>query len=319
MINFPTYTFQYVKSLFPIISWLPRYNLTWFTADLIAGLTIGAIVIPQGMAYALIAKLTPEYGLYSSFVGVGLYCLFATSKDVSIGPTSVMALLIGQTIERVRPLTKPEIKEYEIAATLTLFAGLLSGMIGIFRLGVLVELIPGPVIAGFATGSSINIAITQIPQLMGISIKDKEGPAYLIEKETLTELNETNVDAAIGFLCLFYLYLIKFGSNFLSKRYPRHEQIFFFISILRNISIIIFATFASWLIVRGKDTPSIHILGDVPSGFKNIGPPITDINLVKQIAGRIPVIVLILIMEHIAIAKNFGKINHYKSNLSLID
>ena len=85
--HFPRYVFEYFLSLFPIITWIHHYNLTWLLGDVIAGFTVGAVVIPQGMAYAKIALLSPEYGLYSSFVGVCIYLFFATSKDITIGPT----------------------------------------------------------------------------------------------------------------------------------------------------------------------------------------------------------------------------------------
>lgn len=78
--HIPKYSANYVKSLFPTAQWIGRYNLTWFSGDLIAGLTAGAVIIPQGMAYAKIVGIPPEYGLYSSFVGVCIYFLFATSK-----------------------------------------------------------------------------------------------------------------------------------------------------------------------------------------------------------------------------------------------
>jgi solute carrier family 26 (sodium-independent sulfate anion transporter), member 11 len=76
---------DYLKSLFPFLSWIGFYNLQWLIGDLVAGITIGAVVIPQGMAYAGLASLPPEYGLYSSFMGVLIYWFFATSKDITIG------------------------------------------------------------------------------------------------------------------------------------------------------------------------------------------------------------------------------------------
>src|SRR5438552_11555218 len=100
----------YLISLFPIFSWIYRYNWTWaiggpsseiwffLTIDLIAGLTVGAIVVPQSMSYAKIATLPVQYGLYSSFVGVFIYCFFATSKDVTIGPVAVMSLQTAHVI-----------------------------------------------------------------------------------------------------------------------------------------------------------------------------------------------------------------------------
>lgn len=76
---------RYWYNLFPFIQWLPRYNTTWLWGDLVAGITVGAVVVPQGMAYAELANLPPQYGLYSSFMGVLIYWLFATSKDITIG------------------------------------------------------------------------------------------------------------------------------------------------------------------------------------------------------------------------------------------
>jgi solute carrier family 26 (sodium-independent sulfate anion transporter), member 11 len=76
---------QYFYSLFPFIQWLPKYNLQWFYGDLVAGVTIGAVVVPQGMAYAKLAELPVQFGLYASFMGVLIYWFFATSKDITIG------------------------------------------------------------------------------------------------------------------------------------------------------------------------------------------------------------------------------------------
>lgn len=83
---------RYVRSIFLFAEWLPRYNLTWLLGDSVAGLTVGFVVIPQAMAYALLADLSPEYGLYTSFVGAALYWLFGTSKDIVIGVSIVFFL-----------------------------------------------------------------------------------------------------------------------------------------------------------------------------------------------------------------------------------
>jgi solute carrier family 26 (sodium-independent sulfate anion transporter), member 11 len=89
---------HYIRSLFPFVEWLPRYNRTWFLGDIVAGITIGAVVVPQGMAYAKIANLPPEYGLYSSFVGVLLYFPFATSKEYALFfPCIISSILILAT------------------------------------------------------------------------------------------------------------------------------------------------------------------------------------------------------------------------------
>ncbi|CAF5170962.1 unnamed protein product, partial [Rotaria sp. Silwood1] len=106
---------DYFLSYLPFLDWIYRYNLTWFWGDLIAGLTVGAIVIPQGMAYAGLAKLAPQFGLYSSFVGVMIYWFFATSKDISIGPVAVMSVMTGSVVDAVRR-DYPKYESYTIAS-----------------------------------------------------------------------------------------------------------------------------------------------------------------------------------------------------------
>ncbi|CAF0758921.1 unnamed protein product [Didymodactylos carnosus] len=307
----PASSKKYVRTLFPIFGWLPRYNLTWLIGDLIAGITVGVIIVPQGMGYAKVANLDPQYGLYSSFVGLCMYCFFATSKDISIGPTAVMSLLIGQTISSVGTtlFTGPQ-----IASTLALFGGIISLAIGLFRLGVIVDFIPDPAIAGFMTGSCITIIIGQLPKLFGITGISSSLAAYLILGYTLQGLPGTHVDLAFGAIGLIWLYGIRYLTQFLTSRYPRFERPLFFFGIARNAILVIFGTLIAYGINVGQKTSPISILKTVPSGFREMHVPNTSISLLSTIAGTIPPVVVILILEHVAIAKSFGRINDYKIN-----
>ncbi|CAI2184388.1 4961_t:CDS:2 [Funneliformis geosporum] len=313
--NLPKYSINYVKSLFPIATWIGRYNLTWLSGDMIAGFTAGAVVIPQGMAYAKVVGLGPEYGLYSSFVGVSLYFLFATSKDITIGPTAVMSLLLGQSINTIHK-TSQAFTTVELATSFALFSGIFSLILGMLRLGIIVDFIPGPVIAGFTTGSALTIAIGQIAKLLGIKDIDSKEPAYLVLGKTLGALGRTKIDAVIGICSLVYLYFIKYGVRYAAKRWPRFERVFFFLGILRNISVVVLATLISYLINIGKKESSFGILKKVPSGFSHIGPASASIDMLQEIAAHLPIIILILILEHVALAKSFGRINNYKINPS---
>ena len=87
---------DYLISLFPILKWILHYNIRWLYGDLVAGITVGVVLVPQSMSYAQLAGLEAQYGLYSSFVGVFIYSFFATSKDVSIGPVAVMSLQVSK-------------------------------------------------------------------------------------------------------------------------------------------------------------------------------------------------------------------------------
>lgn len=146
----------YVSRLFPFTNWILNYNLTWALGDLIAGLTVGMVVVPQSMSYAKIATLSPEYGLYSSFVGVMIYAIFATSKDVTIGPVAVMSLLVSKVIADVQSRdTDGTYAAPVIATALAFITGFIVLGIGLLRLGWIVEFIPVPAVAGFMTGSAI--------------------------------------------------------------------------------------------------------------------------------------------------------------------
>ncbi|CCX32382.1 sulfate transporter family-domain-containing protein [Pyronema domesticum] len=316
--DIPGQLWGYVLSLFPIVTWIYRYNFTWFVGDVIAGLTVGAVVVPQSMSYAILASLNPEYGLYSSFIGVFIYCFFATSKDVTIGPVAVMSLEVGKVIHHVKEVTGDTYSNAEIATALAFISGIICLGIGLLRCGFILEFIPAPAVAGFMTGSAFTIATTQIPSLLGISSKyvNSRDSAYKVVIDTLKNLKHAKLDAAFGLSALVGLYFIRFGFEWLGNRYPQHRRKFFFSNVMRNGIVVIVVTIASYLVNRGAvgagHAPRVKILQQVPRGFRNVGPLRIDSTLINAIGPQIPVATLILLLEHIAIAKSFGRINDYK-------
>ncbi|TBU50099.1 sulfate permease [Dichomitus squalens] len=307
----------YVTSLFPILGWITRYNFGWFSGDIIAGLTVGIVLVPQSMSYAQIATLPPEYGLYSSFVGVLVYCFFATSKDVSIGPVAVMSLTVAQIIRYINTSHPDKWGGPQIATTVAFVCGFIVLGIGLLRLGWLVEFIPAPAVSGFMTGSALNIVSGQLPGLMGISGFDTRAATYEVFINMLKGLPRTKLDAAFGITGLVSLYFIRWACDRLTRRYPSRARLFFFFSVFRNAFVIVVLTIASWLYCRSHVTNGkypIKILQTVPSGFKHIGQPTIDPELVKALAPQLPVATIILFLEHIAISKSFGRVNGYKIN-----
>ncbi|KAF5358352.1 hypothetical protein D9756_001890 [Leucocoprinus leucothites] len=309
---------EYLLSLFPILTWIHRYNIGWLTGDIIAGLTVGIVVVPQGMSYAQIATLPPEYGLYSSFVGTFFYCFFATSKDVTIGPVAVMSLTVANIIKHVQSTHPDRWDNPTIASAVALVTGFIVLGIGVLRIGWLVEFIPMPAVSGFMTGSAISIAAGQVPGLMGISGFDTRAATYKVIINTLKGLPHTKLDAAWGLTGLVTLYLIRYACTWGTKIYPRRARIFFFISVLRNAFVILVLTIAAWLYCRrrrdSKGSFPIKILKDVPAGLKHIGTPFIDQEIVSAMAPELPVATIILFLEHIAISKSFGRLNGYKIN-----
>ncbi|KZV97685.1 sulfate permease [Exidia glandulosa HHB12029] len=307
---------DYVTSLFPFFQWITRYNLGWAIGDIIAGLTVGLVLVPQSMSYAKIAQLAPEYGLYSSFVGVFVYC------DVSIGPVAVMSLETGLIITDILDKFPGRWEEPQIATTLAFICGFIVLGVGLLRLGWIVEFIPAPAVSGFMTGSAISIAAGQVPGLFGIASKlNTRAETYKVIINTLKNLHFSTIDAAFGVVGLFFLYAIRWTCEYLSRRYPRRARTFFFISVLRNGFVVIILTLAAYLYLHDKRDeklkskyPPPAILLTVPRGFKHVGQPVIDPELVSAMAGKLPVATIILLLEHIAISKSFGRLNGYKIN-----
>ncbi|CAH2352868.1 sulfate permease 2 [[Candida] railenensis] len=316
---------RYFISLFPILKWILHYNYKWAYGDLVAGITVGVVLVPQSMSYATLAGLAPQYGLYSSFVGVFIYSFFATSKDVSIGPVAVMSQQVGKVVARILEKEGDKYSAAEIATFLSLICGGIAAAIGVLRLGFILEFISIPAIMGFMSGSAFNIICGQVPALMGISssLVNTRAASYEIVINTLKNLKHSKKDAAFGLVGLFILYVWKFSTNYGMKRWPRYKAWFFYTQHLRNAIVIIVATAISWGIVHPQKVkfhsstgktfkPSISVIGVVPSGLRDVGVMKIPHGILSSMAGEIPVSTVILLLEHIAIAKSFGRVNDYK-------
>ncbi|KAH0544472.1 hypothetical protein FGG08_001369 [Glutinoglossum americanum] len=310
---------RYLVEFFPFLKWITRYNSSWFLGDTVAGLTVGAVVVPQSMAYAVLAGLTPEFGLYSSFMGVLIYWFFATSKDITIGPVAVMSTLVGNIIGRVNANRHPPIPPPVIASALAVVCGAIVFFIGLIRCGWIVEFIPLSAISAFMTGSAINIAVGQVPALMGITGFNSREATYKVVINILKHLGRSKLDAAMGLTALAMLYLIRSFCRYMSKRQPAKHKMWFFISTLRTAFVILLYTFISWLVNRNIKTASkakFKILGKVPRGFKHAGAPVVTKSLISTFTNELPAAVIVLLIEHIAIAKSFGRVNNYTINPS---
>ncbi|XP_044018507.1 sodium-independent sulfate anion transporter-like isoform X3 [Aphidius gifuensis] len=156
---------SYVKRRLPILTWLPGYHVSWLFQDVLAGITVGLTAVPQGIAYGVVAGLKPSYGLYSSFMSSFIYIFFGSCKNITIGPTAIMSLMVEPLVSKYGP---------EMAVLICFLKGCIIGLFGIFHLGFLLDFISLPVITGFTTAASINIATSQLKSLLGISGKSED-------------------------------------------------------------------------------------------------------------------------------------------------
>jgi sodium-independent sulfate anion transporter 11 len=257
---------QYIDESFPFSKWILNYNISWFTGDLIAGLTVGAVVIPQGMAYAKLANLPVEMGLYTSFVGGAIYFIFGSSKDINIGPIAVASIITGSVIDEVQKDIPAE-SRVVIAGLLALLSGIVIFLMAILRLGWLVDLIALPAIAAFVSGVAITIASGQLSPLLGIQGVNGSDPAYLILINICKKLGSAKVDAALGISSLVLLYAIKWFTAWMSGKRPRQAKIWFFVSCLRTVFVLLLYILVSFIVNHSqKDAPTFKLLGFVPRG-----------------------------------------------------
>ncbi|RYO11816.1 Sulfate permease 2 [Alternaria arborescens] len=309
---------NFLCSLFPCTSWLRRYNVHWLLGDAIAGLTVGFVVIPQAMAYALLAGLSPEYGLYTSFMGAALYWIFGTSKDVVIGTTAVGSLLVGEVITTIQTERPGEYTAEDIAKALSLLSGFVLIFLGLCRLGWLIELIPYIPVSAFVTSASFTIIGTQLPVALGITgIKTREAP-YKVYIGILKGLGRTQLDASIGLTSIVLLYVLKNLFTHLETRQPKRKRLWATLSSLRMTFTILLFTLVSWLVhrKRPRDDHAFRIVGHIDSGFTHAGVPKVSSELFGLVAPSLPSIIIILIVEHVAIAKAFSRQFGYEVNPS---
>jgi sodium-independent sulfate anion transporter 11 len=177
-----------------------------------------------------------------------------------------MSTLVGQILTKAKK-TNPNIPGHEIASALAVIAGCIIVFIGLIRCGWIVDLIPLISISAFMTGSALNIAVGQVPTLMGITGFDTRASTYKVVINILKHLGRTQLDAAMGLTALFLLYAIRISCKFAAKKYPRHQKLIFFISTLRTAFVILLYTMISWLVNRHhRKKPLFKILSTVPRG-----------------------------------------------------
>ena len=163
----------HIEDVVPFIPWLRRYNRHYLKADLFAGLTVAVVALPQSMAYAIIAGLPVEYGLYASIVPTIIGCLWGSSAHLITGPTTTVSLVVFSALNTIaQPGSPPYI---ELVFLLAAMAGVIRIAMGMARLGVLLNYISHSVLLGFTSGAAVLIVFKQLPGLLGIHIEGGHG------------------------------------------------------------------------------------------------------------------------------------------------
>lgn len=282
-----------IKSIFPISESLKNYTYEDGRSDLMAGITVAVMLVPQGMAYAMLAGMPPIYGLYGGLIPLFLYAILGTSRQMSVGPVAISSLLIVAGISQIaQPMTEQYI-------SLVLLAGLMIGIaqfsLGLLRIGFVVKIISHAVIIGFTAAAAIIIAISQLKDLLGIEIPRAEH-SYQTLVYAIKHIEETNLlTLAICLGSMVLIYTLK--------------------KINRAIPGALLAVIICTLLVYWGGISDINIVGTVPDGLPGFSMPELDWKNISSILPTVFVVTIIGIVESIAIAKVIqGKHKDYEIN-----
>lgn len=265
------------------LGWLRHYDAARFRGDLLAGITVGVVLIPQGMAYALLAGIPPVYGLYASLVPLFIYSIFGTSRHLAVGVVAIDSLIVAASIAALAPASGEGYMEHVFA--LALMVGVIQLALGFLKFGFIVNLLSRPVIAGFTTAAVLIIGFSQLKHLLGIGISQNLN-IFVLLAEAFSKLGELHVQTfAVGAAGIAILV----GGKRFFPRLPGP----------------LLAVFISSLAVYflNLDEQGVAIVGTIPSGLPSMGVPSFSLQSLKALLPTALTLSMIQFMGVISLGK----------------
>jgi SulP family sulfate permease len=285
----------------PILSWGKTYNQLSLTNDLVAAVIVTIMLIPQSLAYAMLAGLPPQMGLYASILPITLYAIFGTSRALAVGPVAVVSLLTAASISRI---AAPGSEEYIFAAiTLAFLSGVFLLAMGIFRLGFMANFLSHPVIAGFITASGIIIAASQLKNIFGIEAHGHNLVQILSSMSGY--LGEINwITATIGILTAAFLFWVRKGLLPLLRGLGLPTRTAEIIAKTGPVAAIVATTLLVWAF--DLKSAGVKIVGAVPQGLPPLTVPGFSLELWTSLLSSAVLISVIGFVESISVAQTLA-------------
>ncbi|KAK4387774.1 Sulfate transporter 1.3 [Sesamum angolense] len=295
-----------MQAAFPIFEWGRRYNFNKFKGDLIAGLTIASLCIPQDIGYSKLANLAPQYGLYSSFVPPLVYAFMGSSRDIAIGPVAVVSLLLGTLLQNEIDPEKNAVEYRRLAFTATFFAGVTQATLGMLRFGFLIDFLSHAAVVGFMAGAAITIALQQLKGFLGIKKFTRSTDAISVMHSVFGSANHgwNWQTIVIGATFLAFLLFAKYIGK-------KNKKLFWVPAIAPLVSVVLSTLFVYFTHAEKKGVAIVkHI-------EKGINPPsakeiyFTGHYLLKGV--RIGIVAgIIALTEAVAIGRTFAAMKDYQ-------
>lgn len=273
-----------LKKIVPFFDWIRSYNGKWFKGDLMAGLTVGIMLIPQGMAYAMIAGLPPVYGLYAALVPLVIYSFLGTSRQLAVGPVAMDSLFVAATVSVLAIDGNPS-HYIQLTLLLTFLMGALQFTFGIIRLGFLVNFLSRPVIVGFTTAAALIIAGNQLKYILGIEVA-RNNKLHLLFADVFSGVGDTDfLTLCTGIIAIVIIVLLKK----INKKIPSAL-------VLVVLGIVVVYLF-------NLESLGLNLVGEIPSGLPEITTPQINTEDVKALLPAALALALIAFMEAISVGK----------------
>lgn len=273
-------------SIFPALKWLKTYHPTHFKADVVAALIVLAMLVPQGMAYAMLAGLPPVMGIYASILPMIIYAFTGSSTTLSIGPVAIISMMVFSALQ---PLFAVGSTAYiEAACLLAIMVGIISLILGLFRFGFLIQLISHPVIKSFIIASALLIALGQFKFLLDIPLQTNNIPEFIGSLvNNFHHISFLSVGVSLAAISILVFLPKWVRSDFLNKTIPL---------LLVLSSIIVVYAF-------NLDQHGLKTVGIIPTGLPSFHFPTWNLDLVQKLLPSAFMIAMISFVESLAIAQ----------------
>jgi sulfate permease, SulP family len=279
--------------IFPIIDWLPNYERGSIRGDIIAGLTVAVMIIPQAIAYGLLAGVPPEVALYASIVPMFVYAMLGTCRELSVGPAALISLMTAQAIHELRPGVQMESPEWVATAILiAILVGVVQLGLGLARMGVIIQFLSRPVVSGFMSAAALIIASSQLGLLMGTEVSGQGFSGVIQAAFDASPLIHLPT-FLLGIACIFAMAV----GRAVWRSFPM------------PFILVVVTTVLSWML--GFSEGGVAVVGTVEGGIPTFQAPALSLTQVTELLPYVIVIALVGFLESISVAKAYGFQHHY--------
>ncbi|KAM5563670.1 hypothetical protein ABKV19_018338 [Rosa sericea] len=292
---------QYV---FPIFEWGPRYTLDFLKSDLISGITIASLAIPQGISYAKLANLPPILGLYSSFIPPLVYAMMGSSRDLAVGTVAVASLLTASMLGAEVNATENPTLYLRLAFTATFFAGVFQALLGLFRLGFIVDFLSHATIVGFMAGAATVVCLQQLKGILGLEHFTTGTDIVSVMRSVFSQTHKWRWESGVLGCCFLFFLLI---TRYFSQKKPK----FFWISAMAPLTSVILGSVLVYLTHAEKH--GVQVIGELKKGLNPMSfGDLVFVSPYLSTAFKTGIITgIIALAEGIAVGRSFSMFKNY--------